>query len=69
MKRADVVRAILANGGVLVREGQRHAIYRIGVCQTSVARHREVPLGTARAIERQLAPCVGVRSWLIGREQ
>jgi predicted RNA binding protein YcfA (HicA-like mRNA interferase family) len=49
----------------LVRRKGSHAIYRTpGGCQTVVPLHTgDIPVGTLRAIQRQLEPCLG-KGWL-----
>ncbi len=40
-------------------------MYRLGQCVTTVPMHRgDIPAGTLRTIERDLAACVGARRWL-----
>jgi predicted RNA binding protein YcfA (HicA-like mRNA interferase family) len=60
-----VVRVIERLGGVLVRRKGSHAIYRTpDGCQTVVPLHTgDIPVGTLRAIQRQLEPCLG-KGWL-----
>lgn len=41
-------------------------MYRLGRCVTVVPMHSgDLATGTLRAIERDLAPCVGERRWLV----
>jgi predicted RNA binding protein YcfA (HicA-like mRNA interferase family) len=69
MKAKEVVKRITAAGGSLTRQVGSHARYTITVngitCTTTVAMHsaRDIPLGTLRAIEKDLAPALGER-WL-----
>lgn len=70
MRARQVVREIETRGGWFVRQSGSHAIYRGArdnrVAQTVVPMHRgDVPIGTLRAIERQLAPLFG-EGWLLG---
>ncbi|MGH9278196.1 MAG: type II toxin-antitoxin system HicA family toxin [Acidimicrobiales bacterium] len=47
-----------------VRQSGSHLIVRCGTCQTVVPVHTgDLPNGTLRAIERDLAPCLG-EGWL-----
>ena len=57
MKRTDLIRAIEAQGCVLVRHGGKHDWYRnpnTGVSQP-VPRHREIKEGLARHILKALS--------------
>jgi predicted RNA binding protein YcfA (HicA-like mRNA interferase family) len=56
IKRRDLARHLLAHGCVTVRQGRRHEVWTdaAGDRRTTVPRHGELPLGTARAICRQL---------------
>ncbi|MEX0670142.1 MAG: type II toxin-antitoxin system HicA family toxin [Pirellulales bacterium] len=56
MKRVDLIKAIEANGCVLVRHGGRHDWYRNPVTGVSqpVPRHRDVKEPLARRIIRML---------------
>lgn len=56
VKRTDLERHLREQGCVLRREGAKHAVWwnpHAGL-QSTVPRHRELPLTTARAICRQL---------------
>ena len=57
MKRRDLIRHLLAQGCVFVREGGSHTILMNPVTgrRTPVPRHREVPEPLVRVICRQLA--------------
>jgi mRNA interferase HicA len=57
VKREQPERHLLDHGCEVIREGGRHTIWSSAVLdrRAPVPRHREVPLGTARAICRQLA--------------
>lgn len=48
-----------------IRQEGSHVTIRCGAgCQTEVAVHSgDIPTGTLRAIERQLAPCLG-KGWM-----
>jgi len=56
VKRQDLIRHLARNGCVLAREGSDHSIWEnpANGRRTAVARHREIPNTTARAICRQL---------------
>lgn len=42
MKRRELIRHLVANGGILLREGRRHSLYRKGKLNTQVPRHTEI---------------------------
>jgi predicted RNA binding protein YcfA (HicA-like mRNA interferase family) len=66
MTARRVVREIRRCGGRFVRQEGSHAMYRLGRCVTVVPMHSgDLATGTLRAIERDLAPCVGERRWLV----
>ncbi|MDQ3381981.1 MAG: type II toxin-antitoxin system HicA family toxin [Actinomycetota bacterium] len=51
----ELERHLIANGCERVRHGSRHDVWRSPAAERPVRpRHREIPLGTARAICRQL---------------
>ncbi len=52
MKRRELIRHPEAHGCEFVREGKEHTLYinRQTKKATAVPRHREIPVGTARAI-------------------
>ena len=56
MKRRDLIRHLLAQGCVFVREGASHTIVMNPVMgrRTPVPRHREIPEPLVRVICRQL---------------
>ena len=56
MKRADMERHLKKHGCAFVRHGGGHDIWKSasGLKQAAVPRHREVVLGTFRAIFKQL---------------
>jgi hypothetical protein len=56
LKRRELESHLAAHGCEVLREGSNHTIWRNppGDLRTPVARHREIPTGTARAICRQL---------------
>jgi len=66
MTGRDVLRRIRQLGGVVVRQEGSHVRVELGSCKTTVSVHRgeDLPPGTLRAIERDLAPCVGKARWL-----
>ena len=57
MKRRDLIRHLLAQGCVFVREGSSHTILMNPATgrRTLVPRHREIPEPLVRVICRQLA--------------
>jgi predicted RNA binding protein YcfA (HicA-like mRNA interferase family) len=61
-----VLRRIDQLGGVVVRQKGSHVRVELGECATTVPIHRgqDIPTGTLRRIERDLAPCVGKTRWL-----
>jgi len=67
--RRRTARAILAQitalGGEIVRQKGSHIRVRCGSCFTTVPDHgsHDLPIGTLRAIERDLEPILGA-SWL-----
>lgn len=65
MRASQVLDRIRSLGGEVVRQKGSHVRVRAGDCFATVPDHgpRELPLGTLRSIERQLAPCLGSR-WL-----
>lgn len=65
MTAREVVKRIKSLGGTLTRQKGSHAKYATpGGCWTIVPMHSgDIPLGTLRAIERDLAPCLGA-DWL-----
>jgi mRNA interferase HicA len=54
MKRADLIRHLVAHGAHQAREGARHSIWQRGTTKTSVPRHREIAPLLARKICDQL---------------
>ena len=50
MKRKDLIKLLVKNGFVFIREGGNHDIYRRGQEQEAVVRHAEIPEMTARKI-------------------
>ncbi|HZQ99407.1 MAG TPA: type II toxin-antitoxin system HicA family toxin [Chloroflexota bacterium] len=50
------MRHLTAHGCVLVREGAKHSVWRNAATgqQSTIPRHRQIPLTTARAICQQL---------------
>ena len=66
MTAREIVRKLLANGAIMVRSKGSHQRYvsACGKCATTVAMHNgDMPLGTLRAIEKDMAPCYG-KGWL-----
>jgi predicted RNA binding protein YcfA (HicA-like mRNA interferase family) len=65
MNAREVNLKIEARGGVLVRQTGSHRRYRAGDQFTTVPQHgsRDIPIGTLRAIERDLEPAFG-KGWL-----
>lgn len=66
MTGRDVLRKVEKLGCQQLRQRGSHVVVHCpGGCQTVVPVHRgsDIPIGTLRAIERTLAPCLGER-WL-----
>ncbi len=65
MTARHILKVIQAMGGEIVRQRGSHIRVRCGQCYTTVPDHgsRDVPLGTLRAIERDLEPSLG-KGWL-----
>ena len=65
MNARRVLDRIRGLGGEIVRQKGSHVRVRAGECFATVPDHgaRDLPAGTLRSIERQLAPCLGAR-WL-----
>ncbi|MCL2091622.1 MAG: type II toxin-antitoxin system HicA family toxin [Micrococcales bacterium] len=69
MRARRVNTKIERSGGVLARQRGSHQLYRVvaadgTTAQTIVPQHTgDIPVGTLRAIERDLAPVLGER-WL-----
>ncbi|MGH3006544.1 MAG: type II toxin-antitoxin system HicA family toxin [Gaiellaceae bacterium] len=57
MRRSELERHLRDHGCEVLREGANHAIWHNPAqdLRAPVPRHREIPIGTARAICRQLA--------------
>lgn len=68
MNARQVLGRIRALGGEIVRQKGSHVRVRAGECFATVPDHgaRDLPAGTLRSIERQLAPCLG-EHWLRDR--
>jgi predicted RNA binding protein YcfA (HicA-like mRNA interferase family) len=63
----EVVRKLLSLGAIEVRQVGSHKRFQsaCGKCHTTVAMHGgDIPLGTLRAIQKQMEPCYG-KGWLI----
>lgn len=56
IRRRDLVRHLRAHDCELRREGAKHSVWRHALTGrvSTLPRHREIPLSTARAICRQL---------------
>ena len=67
MNARQVLRRVVDLGGEIVRQKGSHVRVRVGSCFATVPDHgcRDIPAGTLRAIERQLAPFLG-EGWLRG---
>lgn len=65
MTAREVLRRVMDLGGVIVRQKGSHVRVRCGTCFATVPDHGsgDLPAGTLRSIERQLAPCLG-DGWL-----
>ncbi|MBA3383825.1 MAG: type II toxin-antitoxin system HicA family toxin [Actinobacteria bacterium] len=61
MPGGEVLRRLRRCGCEVVRQRGSHVRVRCGRCQTTVPVHarRDLPVGTLRAIERDLEPCIG----------
>lgn len=70
VRHQEVIAKIEAMGGECVRQVGSHRRYRAyydqGSCYTTVQIHKgkDVPLGTLRAIQKQMEPAVG-KGWLL----
>lgn len=67
MTAIEVTRKLHKLGATKVRQVGSHArfVSPNGKCFTTVPMHRgDIPLGTLRAIEKQMTPCLG-EGWLI----
>jgi len=71
--RREIIKAIKALGGYEGRDSGKHTIFHCacGKGMTPVPRHREIPPGTVRSIERLLAHPSGcfARGWLRGKNE
>jgi len=65
MTSRGLVRILRSFGCELVRTGKgSHQVWRCGTCQTTIPMHSgDIPVGTLRAIQRQLEPCLGKDWW------
>lgn len=62
-------RILIATGAIPIRQKGSHQIWRLENCTATVPVHtREIPDGTLRSIQKQLAPCIGQNDWLLGRK-
>ena len=69
MTAREVVGAILAHGGVKLRQNGSHARYACacGQNKTTVPTHPgDLGRGLLKAIEKDLEPCFGAK-WLVGK--
>ncbi|HUY57228.1 MAG TPA: type II toxin-antitoxin system HicA family toxin [Candidatus Micrarchaeaceae archaeon] len=64
MRTRELRRILRQHGCDELRQSGSHLIVRCGDCQSVVPIHSEdIPVGTLRSIERDLAPCLGEK-WL-----
>lgn len=65
MTSRELLKILKAHGCVEVRQKGSHIRMRCGKCSTTVPTHKGEDLGTGllKAIERDLAPCLG-EGWL-----
>lgn len=65
MTSRDLLKILNALGCVEVRQKGSHIRVRCGMCSTTIPSHKGEDLGTGllKAIERDLAPCLG-EGWL-----
>lgn len=64
MRVRELRRTLRLRGCVEVRQSGSHLIVRCGTCQTVIPVHSgDIPAGTLRSIERDLAACLG-EGWL-----
>lgn len=54
MKRKELIKHLIENGALLLREGRRHSIYQKGKYKTEVPRHNEIVDELARKICKDL---------------
>lgn len=61
MTGSELIRILKKRGCSLVRKGKgSHQLWQCGKCRTIIAMHPgDIPTGTLRKIERDLAPCLG----------
>ena len=69
MKVQDIAKALASNGGELIRQRGSHQRWRLQrngkTAFTTIPAHRgDVPIGTAKAIERDLEELLG-KVWLL----
>lgn len=57
MNRRYLLKHLVRNGCIIIREGKKHTIVRnvANGAETQVPRHREIKTGTARGICKELA--------------
>jgi predicted RNA binding protein YcfA (HicA-like mRNA interferase family) len=64
MKPREVAGRIMKLGGLETAGRGAHRKYTVGTCRTVIAFHPgDIPSGTLRQIEKDLAPCLGA-GWL-----
>ena len=70
MRARERLRLLERLGCEAVRQSGSHVIVRCGRCTAVVAVHagEDLKVGTLRAIERQLEPCLGA-GWLDGKRR
>ncbi len=54
VKRKELIKHLVENGALLLREGRRHSIYQKGKHRTEIPRHTEIVDELARKICRDL---------------
>jgi predicted RNA binding protein YcfA (HicA-like mRNA interferase family) len=54
VKRKELIKHLVENGALLLREGRRHSIYQRGKRRTEVPRHTEIVDELARKICKDL---------------
>ena len=54
MKRKELIKRLINNGALLLREGRRHSIYQKGKFRTEIPRHTEIMDELARKIFKDL---------------
>lgn len=54
MRKRDLERHLRANGCELIRQGAGHEVWQGPAARSTVPRHREIPVSTAKSICKQL---------------